>query len=141
MLTGQFSSQALHEVQAQISSLVMRSNSEFASTVISAVAISLSTPIGGVTTGVPERAMTSPVLSTISRGSSDLPVACAGQTAVHRPHIVQASVSISCFQVKSSMVAAPNDSSSVSIRFGIGFMAPLGRSRSLRYMFAGEVTM
>ena len=53
--------------------------------------------------------MTSPILSTISRGSSGLPVACAGQTEVHRPHMVQASVSSNCFHVKSSMVAAPND--------------------------------
>ena len=85
--------------------------------------------------------MTSPVFSTISRGSSGLPVACAGHTDVQRPHIVQASVSSSCFQVKSSTVAAPNVSSSVSMRFGIGFIAPLGRSRSRRYMFSGDVNM
>ena len=85
--------------------------------------------------------MTSPVLSTISRGSSGLPVACAGHTLVQRPHMVQASVSSSCFQVKSSMVEAPKLSSSVSIRLGMGFMAPLGRSRSRRYMLSGEVNM
>ena len=55
--------------------------------------------------------------------------------------MVQASVSSSCFQVKSSMVEAPKLSSSVSIRFGMGFMAPLGRSRSFRYMFSGDVNM
>src|ERR687891_1490313 len=93
MLTGQISSHALHDVHAQISSGVMRSNSDEDDTVISG-----STPSGGDTWGVPVAAMTSPVLSTISRGSSDLPVACAGQTLVHRPHIVQASVSSSCFQ-------------------------------------------
>jgi hypothetical protein len=32
-------------------------------------------------------------------------------------------------------------SSSVSVRFGIGFIAPLGRSRSRRYMLSGEVNM
>ena len=85
--------------------------------------------------------MTSPVLSTISRGSSGLPVAWAGHTPVQRPHMVQASVSSSCFQVKSSTVAAPNVSSSVSIRLGMAFMAPLGRSRSRRYMLSGEVNM
>ena len=85
--------------------------------------------------------MTSPVLSTISRGSSGLPVAWAGQTLVQRPHMVQASVSSSCFQVKSSTVEAPKLSSSVSMRFGIGFMAPLGRSLSFRYMFSGDVNM
>ena len=85
--------------------------------------------------------MTSPTLSTISRGSSGLPVAWAGQTDVQRPHIVQASVSSSCFQVKSSMVAAPKCSSSVVSRSGSGFIAPFGRSRSLRYMFRGEVNM
>ena len=85
--------------------------------------------------------MTSPTLSTISRGSSGLPVAWAGQTLVHRPHMVQASVSSSCFQVNSSTVEAPKLSSSVSMRFGIGRMAPLGRSLSFRYMFSGDVNM
>ncbi len=136
MLTGQISSQALHDVQAQSSSGVMRSIrlSDF-------TVISTSTPIGGETTGEPEAAMTSPVFSTISRGSSGLPVAWAGQTEVQRPHMVQASVSSSCFQVISLTVEAPKDSSSVSIRLGSGFMAPLGRSRSRRYMFSGEVNM
>ena len=60
---------------------------------------------------------------------------------MHRPHIVHASVSSNCFHVKSSTVAAPNVSSSVSIRFGIAFIAPLGRSRSRRYMFSGDVNM
>ena len=114
----------------------MRSKRLLADTVISG-----SRPMGGDTAGVPVRAMTSPVLRTISRGSSGLPVAWAGHTDVHRPHIVQASVSSSCFQVKSSTVEAPKLSSSVSMRFGIGRMAPLGRSRSRRYMFSGEVNM
>ena len=114
----------------------MRSNTESAPMVMSP-----SRPMGVDTLGSPVRAMTSPVLSTISRGSSGLPVAWAGQTLVQRPHMVQASVSSSCFQVKSSMVEAPKLSSSVSIRFGIGFMAPLGRSRSFRYMFSGDVNM
>ena len=86
-------------------------------------------------------AITSPILSTISRGSSGLPVACAGHTLVQRPHIVQASVSSSCFQVKSSTTLAPNVSSDVSVRFGIGFIAPFGRSLSRRYMFSGDVNM
>ena len=138
MLTGQISSQALQEVQLQSSSWLTRSNIQLAGTVIS-----LSTPIGGETAGSPVRAMTSPVLSTISRGSSGLPVAWAGHTEVQRPHIVQASVSSSCFQVKSSMTLAPKVSSSVSpsTRFGIGFIAPFGRSRAFRYMFSGDVNM
>ena len=103
--------------------------------------ISPSTPIGGVTAGVPLAAMTSPTLSTISRGSSDLPVACAGHTEVQRPHIVHESVSSSCFQVKSSTTEAPKLSSSVSTKLGMAFMAPLGRSRSLRYMLTGDVKM
>ena len=48
---------------------------------------------------------------------------------------------MSCFQVKSSIVDAPKESSSVSIRLGSGFMAPLGRCRSRRYMFMGDVNM
>ena len=136
MLTGQISSHALQVVHAQISSGVIRSNSAFAVTVIS-----LSTPIGALTTGVPVAAMTSPALSTISRGSSGLPVAWAGHTLVQRPHIVQASRSSSCFQVKSSIDEAPKLSSSVSSRFGIGRIAPFGRSLSERYMLSGEVKM
>src|SRR4051794_33872408 len=105
MLTGQTSSHALHDVHAQTSSAVMRSNSE-----LDEIVMSGTVPSGGDTTGEPDAAMTSPVLRTISRGSSDLPVAWAGQRAVHRPHIVQASVSSSCFHVNSSMIDAPNDS-------------------------------
>src|SRR6478672_3961821 len=77
MLTGQISSHALHDVHAHTSSAVMRSNSESALTVISGT-----TPIGGDTCGDPVAAITSPLLSTISRGSSGLPVACAGHTDV-----------------------------------------------------------
>ena len=43
--------------------------------------------------------------------------------------------------MKSSMVVAPKLSSSVSMRLGIGRMAPLGRSRSDRYMLSGDVNM
>src|SRR4029079_2384962 len=93
MLTGQISSHALHEVQAHTSSGVMRSNSEDDSMVISGTV-----EIGGDTTGVPLASMTSPVLRTISRGSSGLPVALAGQTLVQRPHMVQAYRSSSRFQ-------------------------------------------
>src|SRR5687768_18470852 len=88
MFTGQISSHALQDVQAHTSSEVMRSKRLLADTVISG-----SRPMGGDTAGVPVRAMTSPVLRTISRGSSGFPVAWAGHTDVHRPHIVQASVS------------------------------------------------
>src|SRR3954470_17585354 len=136
MFTGQISSHALHDVHAHTSSGVMRSNSESELTVISGT-----TPSGGDTTGVPDMAMTSPVFSTISRGSSGLPVACAGHTDVQRPHTVQASVSSSCFHVKSSITLAPKDSRLVSVKFGSGFIAPLGRSRSDRYMFTGDVNM
>src|SRR5204863_4765606 len=83
----------------------------------------------------------SPTFNTISRGSSGLPVVCAGQTDVQRPQMVHASVSKSCFQVKSSTTDAPNVSSSVSMRLGIGFIAPFGRSLSFRYMFIGDVNM
>src|SRR6476620_6014781 len=136
MLTGQISSHALQLVQAQISSELMRSN-----TLSSAMSMSPATPTGGETGGEPVAAITSPTFNTISRGSSGLPVACAGHTDVQRPHTVHASVSKSCFQVKSSIFTAPNDSRSVSMRFGIGFIAPLGRSRSFRYMFMGDVNM
>ena len=139
MFTGQISSQALHDVHAHSSSLLMRSNIQLAGTCTVASPV----PSGGEVGGVPVRAMTSPVLSTISRGSSGLPVACAGQTEVQRPHMVQASVSSSCFHEKSSTTEAPNVSRSVSpsTRLGIGRMAPLGRSRWRRYMFSGDVNM
>ena len=136
MFTGQISSHALHVVHDHSSAEVIRSKRLSAVTLIS-----MSVPTGGDTGGVPVAAMTSPVFSTISRGSRGLPVAWAGHTEVHRPQIVQASVSKSCFQVKSSTVDAPNVSSSVSMRFGISRIAPLGRGRSFRYMFIGLVIM
>src|ERR1700694_1129015 len=136
MFTGQISSHALHDVHAHSSADVMRSNIESALIVISG-----SMPTGGDTGGVPVALMTSPTFSTISRGSRGLPVLWARPTDVQRPQIVHASVSRSCFHVKSSTVAAPNDSSSVSMRFGMGFIAPLGRSLSFRYMFIGDVLM
>ena len=76
MLTGQISSQALQLVQAQISSAVIRSNTESAVTVSSASwpTTGLMGPPGWVA------AMTWPTLRTISRGSSGLPVAWAGHT-------------------------------------------------------------
>ena len=46
MLTGQISSQALHEVQAQTSSAVMRSKTESA-----LMTMSGTVPMGGVTSG------------------------------------------------------------------------------------------
>src|SRR6185312_14121881 len=95
MFTGQISSHALHDVHAQSSSDVTRSNTESAVIVMASVVLT-----GGDTTGSPVAAITSPTFNTISRGSSGLPVACAGQTDVHRPQMVQASVSKSCFQVK-----------------------------------------
>ena len=139
MLTGQISSQARHDVHAHSSSLLMRSNIQLAGTCTSASPV----PSGGEVGGLPVRAMTSPVLRMISRGSRGLPVAWAGHTDVQRPHMVQASVSSSCFHEKSSTTAAPNVSSSVSpfTRSGMGRMAPLGRSRWCRYMFSGDVNM
>src|SRR5438874_9308723 len=121
MFTGQISSQALHEVHAHSSSGVMRWNTESAVTVMSG-----STPTGGDTAPAGAvAAITSPTFNTISRGSSGLPVAWAGQTLVQRPQMVHASVSRSCFHVKSAIVEAPKLSSSVSIRLGRGFIAPL----------------
>src|SRR5680860_686118 len=136
MLTGQISSHALQVVHAQISSEVIRSNRLSA-----VIEISLSSPIVGATGGSPVAPITSPDFSTISRGSRGLPVACAGQTDVQRQHTVQASRSKSCFQVNSSIDFTPNVSSSVSMRLGIGFIAPLGRSLARRYMFMGDVNM
>ena len=88
MSTGQTCSQARQVVQAHSSAAVIRSNTESEVTLIPA-----STPTGGDTTGEPLRAMTSPSLSTISRGSRGLPVWLAGHTEVQRPQMVQASVS------------------------------------------------
>src|SRR5258705_5560854 len=102
MLTGQISSQALQVVQAHTSSAVIRSRTEPAEMVISP-----STVTGGGTVGLPVAAITSPILRTISRGSRGLPGLFAGHTEVQRPQMVHASVSMSCFQVKSSILDAP----------------------------------
>src|SRR3546814_19555775 len=96
---------------------------------------------GGAGDGWLVRSMTYSDVVTISRGARCGPVAWAGHTEVRLLHIVQALVSRSCYHVKSSTVEDAKLSSSVSIRFGMGFMAPLGRSRSFRYMFSGEVKM
>ena len=99
MLTGQISSHALHDVHAHSSSDVMRSNTRSAATVMSR-----SMPTGGDTDGVAGRGHHLADLQHDLAGSSGLPVACAGHTDVQRPQIVHASVSKSCFQVKSSIV-------------------------------------
>src|SRR5206468_2378398 len=137
MLTGQISSHALQDVHAQISSGVIRSNTFAADTVSSgSCPTTADTGVRGWLS-----AMTWPTFNTISLGSSGLPVALAGHTLVHRPHTVQASVSSSCFQVKSSTTEAPKLSSDVSIKLGRGRMAPFGLSLSPRYMFSGDVNM
>src|SRR6185295_4092984 len=95
MLTGQISSHALQLVHAHSSSGVIRSKRE-----LDEIVISESVPSGGLTWPCAAvAAITSPVFNTISRGSSGFPVACAGHTLVHRPHIVHASVSSNCFHV------------------------------------------
>ena len=70
IFTGHISSQALQDVQAQISSGVTLSNIELAE-----IEISASTPMGGDTAGSPVAAITSPVLRIISLGSRGFPVA------------------------------------------------------------------
>ena len=102
MFTGQISSHALHDVHAHSSSDVTRSKTESAPMVMSR-----SVPTGGDTDGSPVAAITSPTFSTISRGRAACRWSCAGHTEVQRPQTVHASVSKSCFQVKSSTVDAP----------------------------------
>ena len=140
MFTGQISSHARHVVHAHTSSEVMRSNTDSELTVRAP-----STPTGGLSGSVAVAAATSPSLSTISLGSSGLPVMFAGHTEVQRPQTVQASVSRSCFQVNSPTRLAPTVSNSpdsmASMRLGTSRIAPLGRSRGDRYMFTGEVIM
>ena len=137
MSAGQASSHALHVVQDHSSSSVISWNTSSEETVIPA-----STATGGDCGGVAVIDATVPSLRTISRGSRGLPVALAGHTAVHRPQIVQASVSRSCFHVNSPTVAAPIVSMSVaSMRLGTAFIAPLGRSLGARARFTGVVIM
>ncbi len=137
MSAGQISSHALQVVHAHSSSGVILSN-----TLSDVTVSSPSTPTVGEIGGVAVAAATAPSLRTISRGSSGLPVVFAGHTDVQRPQIVHASVSRSCFHVKSAMTAAPTVSMSVaSMRFGISRMAPFGRSRGERARFTGVVIM
>ena len=75
-------------------------------------------------------------------GSSGLPVACAGHTLVQRPHIVQASVSSSCFQVKSSTVGGAEASRARSPSgWASASSRPWAARGRCRYMFSGDVNM
>ena len=127
MLTGQISSHALQLVHAHTSSGVMRSN-----TLSAPIEMSRSVPTGGDTTGSPVRGHDLADLQHDLARVERLAGRVRGHTDVQRPQTVHASVSISCFQVKSSIFTAPKLSSSVSMRFGIGFIAPLGRSLVLQ---------
>ena len=89
MSTGHTCSQARQMVQAHSSAAVIRSNTESRGDGDRRHR----PPPAGTPPGCPMRAMTSPSLSTISRGSSGLPVWLAGHTEVQRPQMVQASVS------------------------------------------------
>jgi hypothetical protein len=121
MLTGQISSQALQLVQAQTSSAVMRSNSEFAEMVISA-----SVPSGGVTRpGVPgghDLAGLEHDLARVERLAGGVRRAHAGAAAAH-------GAGVGVEQLLPGEVLdheAPKLSSSVSVRFGIGAWRPSG---------------
>ena len=93
MFTGQISSQARQVTQANTSSGRTRSKRWPSPSSMASVDTGPETPT--------TEAATSPVLSTISLGSRGLPVMLAGHTEVHRPQMVQASVSKICFQVRS----------------------------------------
>ena len=137
IFTGQISSHALQEVQAQSSSGVIRSNTLDDFTFKS---IGVDTVVG--TAGFPVSDITCPTFKIISRGSNGFPVRLAGQTEVQRPHTVHASRSKSCFHVKFSINSAPTVSiSSASIRFPISLIAPFGLSFGLKYIFTGDVIM
>ena len=135
ILTGQTSSHARHDVQAQSSSAVILSKTF---EVFTCKSIGVDTVAG--TGGEPDSDITCPTLRIISLGSSGLPVKLAGQTEVHLPQTVQASRSTSCFHEKFSITSTPTVSiSSASRRFPISFIAPLGLSLGLRNMLTGEV--
>ena len=126
--TGQAWSHARHVVHAQSSSAVIRSKTRSEETVRSA-----STLTGGDTRVRRGLVGNLAQLEDDLAGSSALPVWFAGHTSVHRPQIVQASVSKSCFHVNSPSRDAPIVSISVaSMRFGTGLMAPFGRVRGAR---------
>ena len=99
MLTGQISSHALQLVHAQISS--------GGDALEHAVGGDVDVGVHADRRGHRRRAGRGHDLADLQHdlaGSSGLPVACAGHTDVQRPQTVQASVSNSCFQVKSSIV-------------------------------------
>ena len=127
----------MHDVHAQSSSGVILSKTLADFTLRST---GVDTVVG--TEGFPLSDITCPTFNIISLGSNGFPVRLAGQTDVHRPQIVHASRSRSCFQVKFSISSAPTVSiSSASIRFPISFIAPLGLSFGLKNIFVGEVIM
>jgi len=102
MFTGQTSSQARHDVQAQSSSDVILSNTF---EVLTCKSIGVVTVAG--TAGEPDSDITCPTLRIISLGSKGFPVKFAGQTEVHLPQTVQASRSTSCFHEKFSITSTP----------------------------------
>ena len=92
------------------------------------------------TGGSPYSDITCPTFKIISLGSSDFPVWFAGHTEVHLPQTVQASKSISCFQVKWSIISVPTLSmSSASNKFPISLIAPLCLSLGDMNILIGEV--
>ena len=77
----------------------------------------------------------------ILRGLSILPVMFAGQTAVQRPHSVQAKPSSNDFQLRWSTSLAPNCSASAPSK-SIGRIAPTmpGPLVFERYVFGSDTT-
>ena len=137
ILTGHISSQALQEVQAHNSSEVILSKTfdEFTFKGPGVVIVA-------GTGGSPDSDITCPTFKIISLGSSDFPVWFAGHTEVHLPQTVQASKSISCFQVKWSINSVPTLSiSSASSKFPISLIAPLCLSLGDMNILIGDVMM
>ena len=136
MLTGQISSQALQDVQAHSSSAVMRSNTQLAPTVMSA-----STPIGGVVTG---RAGAGHDLADLEHDLPGVERLAGGVGGAHRRAAAAHGAGVGVEQLLPGEVLDGGGAEVLElgvIRLGSGFIAPLGRSRSRRYMFSGEVNM
>ena len=139
MLTGQISSQALHEVQDHSSSEVMRSNRLSAETVMSGSTADWGRYCTVGAGGRHDLAGLEHDLAWVERlaggmGRTDRGAAATHGARVGVEQLLPGEVGDRRWPRRSSPAPFPSG-------LGMAFMAPFGRSLSFRYMFSGDVNM